>query len=178
MKTVTTMNKITEKLLNKTLDKIRPLVADMARSGMSAAKIAEHVECYKNTKIRAFLAQDESESLKISDISEGILKSLEGKRNDNKGNKTEYIFYDVLKRNEIDFYFQYNIGPYRVDYLIAGSIVFEGDGPHHLETKEYDAKRDQYLENMGYQVVRMPWDIAALVQDDLIKEIKMMVKAL
>jgi very-short-patch-repair endonuclease len=50
-----------------------------------------------------------------------------------------------------------------VDFLIAGSIVLEIDGPHHGATKEYDAIRDTYLMRLGYRILRIP--VWVLVSD-------------
>src|SRR6185295_703507 len=52
---------------------------------------------------------------------------------------------------------QQPIGPYIVDFYCASAkLVVELDGGQHSETDtlEYDAARTQFLNNLGYQVIR------------------------
>lgn len=56
---------------------------------------------------------------------------------------------------------QHPIGPYIVDfYSRKAKIVIELDGVQHAEKKnqEYDRKRDTYLSNLGFLVLRF-WNI-------------------
>jgi very-short-patch-repair endonuclease len=39
-------------------------------------------------------------------------------------------------------------------YCPAAKLVIEVDGPVHNEQEEYDQERDNFLQEMGYQVVR------------------------
>ena len=51
------------------------------------------------------------------------------------------------------------IGPYTVDFCcIALKLVAEVDGEHHFtdDGKEHDRKRDAYLNELGYKVLRIP----------------------
>jgi len=76
--------------------------------------------------------------------------------------KAEGVVYFMLEDAGIDFEFQKKIGPYRVDYLINQTLILEIDGPHHKNQREYDQKRDEYLTQMGYEVVRVPiWLMAS-----------------
>ncbi|WNK01276.1 endonuclease domain-containing protein [Thalassospiraceae bacterium LMO-JJ14] len=51
---------------------------------------------------------------------------------------------------------QVPIGPYIVDFLCAEKcLVIEIDGKSHDHQLVYDARRDSYLRNMGYRVLRL-----------------------
>ncbi len=57
---------------------------------------------------------------------------------------------------------QVPVAPYVVDFLcIPGRLVVELDGPMHEETarRERDAKRDAWLTEQGFQVLRFPDDL-------------------
>ncbi len=67
------------------------------------------------------------------------------------------LWYDFLKSLPYTINRQKAIGPYIVDfYCHRARLVIELDGAQHYEceAKEYDAKRDQYLEAQGIQVLR------------------------
>ena len=50
---------------------------------------------------------------------------------------------------------QVAIGPFFADFSCHEcKLIVELDGYHHAETKDYDAKRTQWLERQGYQVIR------------------------
>ncbi len=168
------MNEITQTLHNKAIENVKPFVEGLARSGMGSKDIATQVKKYVKSKVEEFYYQQEFESSKISNVLSDVLPEL--KKNETADSKAEYIFHIILEKNNIPFQFQFKIGPYRVDFLIAGSLIFEGDGPHHKHQREYDEKRDKYLEKMGYKVIRMPWDLVAQIQDDMIIEIKKLIK--
>ena len=54
---------------------------------------------------------------------------------------------------------EYPIPPYTVDFCcVALTLVFEFDVEHHqtAEGRSYDQRRDPYLAEQGYQVVRVP----------------------
>jgi very-short-patch-repair endonuclease len=60
------------------------------------------------------------------------------------------------------------IGPYIVDFVCLKSrIIIEADGAQHLENKEYDGIRTQYLESCGYRVLRF-WNHQILEELDLV----------
>ncbi len=53
------------------------------------------------------------------------------------------------------FYRQFVIGPYIVDFIQRqAKVIIELDGGQHNENKQYDDDRTQYLEKLGYQVIR------------------------
>ena len=53
---------------------------------------------------------------------------------------------------------EYPIPPYTVDFCcLALKLIIEVDGEHHQteEVRQHDRRRDQYLAEQGYQVVRI-----------------------
>ncbi|MFI4919790.1 MAG: endonuclease domain-containing protein [Legionellales bacterium] len=65
---------------------------------------------------------------------------------------------------------QYPLGPYVVDFIcIEKKLIIEIDGSQHMEQTEYDAHRTNYLNNLGYNVVRF-WNHDVFNQIDLVKE--------
>ena len=82
------------------------------------------------------------------------------------GSKAEMIFADILERAKIPFKAQYEIKPYRVDFLVCGELIVEIDGPHHSGQKEYDEQRDNYLSDYGYKIVRYPIWLIAMDHND------------
>ena len=47
------------------------------------------------------------------------------------------------------------IGNYIVDFAsIEDGIVIELDGSQHLNNKEYDSRRSEYLKSLGFRVIR------------------------
>ncbi|MBP6925941.1 MAG: endonuclease domain-containing protein [Candidatus Pacebacteria bacterium] len=64
----------------------------------------------------------------------------------------------ALLRNEnlgCKFRRQHGIGPYIVDfYCKEKNLIIEIDGSQHQDNADYDKTRDQYLEQLGFTVVR------------------------
>ena len=49
------------------------------------------------------------------------------------------------------------LGPYIADFVcFAARLVVEIDGDQHAEAEAYDAARTQFLEKLGYAVIRIP----------------------
>lgn len=80
-----------------------------------------------------------------------------------RGKRKEGILSEVLfwqevhkgKFHKIDFDRQRIIGNYIVDFYVKSlGLVVEVDGRSHDHKKEYDAKRQAYLENLGLKVFR------------------------
>ena len=57
---------------------------------------------------------------------------------------------------------QYKVGRYQVDFLLPEMLVaLEIDGERHKNKKEYDTKRDIYIQNAlgeGWDIVRIKTD--------------------
>ena len=69
----------------------------------------------------------------------------------------EKLFYE-LAQFELNLYPQHEVGPYRLDFAIPEKrIAIELDGHDYHKTKEQrtkDAKRDRYLTELGWTVLR------------------------
>ncbi len=78
---------------------------------------------------------------------------------------TEQKLWAVLRGRQVGgwrFRRQHPIGPYIVDFLCAEArLIVEIDGVIHEHQREYDAERDNYLEQLGYRIVRVPADVVA-----------------
>lgn len=73
----------------------------------------------------------------------------------------EVILWAYLKNSGIGYKFcrQHSVGGYIVDFYCASKrLVIEVDGGQHGEPKHlaYDKVRDQYLEQCGLRVLRIP----------------------
>jgi very-short-patch-repair endonuclease len=70
----------------------------------------------------------------------------------------EEFFWSHLRNRQLGgfkFRRQVPIGPYIADFVCAERMfIVELDGPFHATQKVYDAKRDRYLEDLGYRVWR------------------------
>ncbi len=81
---------------------------------------------------------------------------------------TEALLWKILRnRAQGGFKFrrQHPIGPYVVDFAcVECKVVIESDGKSHLTRQKEDAKRTEFLEAEGWQVVRF-WNTT--IYDDL-----------
>ena len=65
---------------------------------------------------------------------------------------------------------QHPIGPYVADFAcLQARLIVELDGSQHMESESYDAQRDTYLAERGFQVLRF-WDHQVLQETDLVLE--------
>jgi len=70
----------------------------------------------------------------------------------------EFFWSHVRNRQLGGFKFrrQVPIGAYIADFVcVERKLIVELDGPFHAARKDYDARRDEYLENLGYRIWRM-----------------------
>lgn len=171
------MKEITEKLRKEAIAKFLPIAEQMREEGADDKTILIALKSYKDKKRKEFLNRDPYDP-GFNELVNKIGIHFDMKSdNRNADSYTELAFYELLKKSGIDFNFQYKIGPYRVDYLIGDFLVFEGDGPHHDQNKEYDEKRDEYLRKMGYKVLRLKWSIVEQMKEMVISEIKKQLEA-
>ncbi len=83
-----------------------------------------------------------------------------GKAKELRQNRTdaEKRLWGRLRRKRVDgfrFRQQAPIGKYIVDFVcFEAKLVVELDGGQHAEQAEYDAKRTEWLESQGFQVLR------------------------
>src|SRR5690606_18054656 len=76
------------------------------------------------------------------------------------GNLSEVLFWNQVKNKQfkgLDFDRQKIIGNYIVDFYCSNcQVVIEIDGSSHDDKVEYDANRDQFLEELGLKVIHIP----------------------
>lgn len=158
-----------EKLRRQAIKSFIPIGKELRREGVMDSEIVYAFNNHVEAKVRNYYSKLK---YKISGISID-LQALK-----NTDSKAGVIFYNKLCEEKISFKFQYEISPYRVDFLISDFLIVEIDGPHHNETtqKEYDEKRDKYLKIYGYTVVRYPIWLIAMDIDAVIEQIKESVK--
>jgi very-short-patch-repair endonuclease/DNA-binding CsgD family transcriptional regulator len=77
-------------------------------------------------------------------------------RNRNKMSYPEKLAYCFFEDNKFKFEHDFRIGKFWVDFLLIDTKqVIEIDGEYwHKNRKEYDAKRDLFIESLGYKVIR------------------------
>lgn len=69
----------------------------------------------------------------------------------------EIRMWNYLKGSQLGFKFrrQVSIGSYITDfYCPKAKLIIELDGSQHLNAKDYDNERDQFLTSQGYKVLR------------------------
>jgi leucyl-tRNA synthetase len=69
----------------------------------------------------------------------------------------EHKLWFLLRNKNLGFKFrrQHGVGPYVVDfYCKEKNLIIELDGAQHMEAKEYDEERDNYLSALGFKVLR------------------------
>ena len=77
----------------------------------------------------------------------------------NMTKEERHLWYDCLKLLPVTVHRQKVIGPYIVDFYIAqAKLIIELDGSQHFEEagQASDAKRDTYLQQQGYYILRIP----------------------
>jgi len=163
------MNETSEKLTKKVLsESFQSFAEDIRVCGGSDDLIGRAAKGFVDAKLREFYRRRSD----AAPIRQTICESVDKMMGRASESGAESVFYSALFERNIPFEIQYSIGPYRVDYLIGETIVFEGDGPHHNNQIEYDKKRDMYIERMGYRVIRMRWKTVALNLNMILDEIE------
>jgi very-short-patch-repair endonuclease len=69
----------------------------------------------------------------------------------------EEILWSKLRNNKLGFKIkrQYSVGPYVLDfYCPLKKLAIEIDGEQHVEEKEYDIERSEYLSVFNIKVIR------------------------
>jgi len=85
------------------------------------------------------------------------MKQITRYAKENRKHKTpaEKKLFNKLLHSKIKFRTQRMIDFYIVDFLIPDRwLIVEVDGKYHENVKLYDKKREQYLLNKGYKVIR------------------------
>jgi len=85
-------------------------------------------------------------------------------------NDAERALWSAIKNRQLDgakFTRQFPIGPYFADFACREEhLVIELDGSQHAESA-YDRRRDQYMVDQGWSVLRF-WNVDALKELDAI----------
>jgi very-short-patch-repair endonuclease len=83
----------------------------------------------------------------------------------------ERLLWRHLRNRELGgwkFKRQYPVGPYIVDFIcLEKNLVIEVDGGQHAENEEMDIQRSEYLNKMGYRVLRF-WNNQVLVETEAV----------
>ena len=77
----------------------------------------------------------------------------------NMTKEERHLWYDFLKPYHIKFSRQKVLGKYIADFYSAQArLIIELDGSQHYETvgKQKDRLRDEYLEQFGLKIIRIP----------------------
>ena len=85
------------------------------------------------------------------------LKAFAVKMRKNQTDEENKVWYQILKGRVPKFHRQRIIGNYIVDFYCPKlKLIIEIDGYQHFyeESREYDNKRTEYLEKLGYRVLR------------------------
>lgn len=86
--------------------------------------------------------------------------------------KEEKFLWASLRRKNLGYKFsrQYSIGPYILDFYCSEKrLAIELDGFYHLDEKEYDRQRDDYLKLNNIKVLRF-WNSEIGVSIDKVLE--------
>ena len=99
------------------------------------------------------------------------------------GTKGEAILWrDVLKAKQFwpyQFNRQFIIGDYIVDFVSRKlHLIIEIDGSSHFAKSEEDYKRQTFLENQGFVVMRFPESLVVYRIDEVITEIDFAIQCL
>ena len=167
---VTTTNQITIKLHKQFADKFIPIGEDLRSGGMADYDILKFYNDFIKSEVMRFYRKKREPTSLAGSIQSSIQKIL-GKGADSK---IELFYCEFLYDAFIPFEFQYKIGKFRADFLIDKWLVFEIDGPQHDKAK--DEFRDKYMQNLGYEVFRVPAWLASVSHQAVIEEIKELIR--
>ena len=103
---------------------------------------------------------------------------LKSRRKELRHNETkeEELLWEKLRRKNLGYKFsrQYSVGPYILDfYCVEKRIAVELDGFQHLENKDYDLERDNYLSINDIRVLRFWNKEISANMDKVLEKIKM-----
>ena len=79
-----------------------------------------------------------------------------------RANEFAHVVWQIVRnrqRRNQKFRREYPIPPYTADFCcVASSLIVEIDGEHHQteEGREHDERRDRYLAERGYALLRIP----------------------
>lgn len=166
------MQEISLKLHKQVMEEFRPVAEDLAARGFQKDDIVNIFQAQLKIKSRQYYEKKHN-IRPVGDILKDVRTLVKKESADSKAEK---IFFDMLIERGLRFEFQFPIGPYRVDYLFAGFLVLELDGPQH--SKDHDDRRDEYMRKMGYKIIRVPIWILVSCPDAVIDEIQEAIKGI
>lgn len=86
--------------------------------------------------------------------------------------KKLWAYLRLMREDGVRFRRQHAIGPYITDFCAPRrKLIIELDGSQHLEQAEYDERRTQYLNALGYKVIRF-WN------SEVMKDINGVIRAI
>ena len=105
------------------------------------------------------------------------LNTLLDARRDLRNNPTreEDALWQQIRNSKLGYKFrrQHSIGNFIADfYCPAKKLIIEIDGGQHLDKKEYDRERSDYLESLGFKVIRFWNDEINSEINEVIEKIK------
>jgi very-short-patch-repair endonuclease len=105
------------------------------------------------------------------------LNSLLEARRDLRNNPTreEETLWQRIRNSKLGFKFrrQHSIGNFIADfYCPAKKLIIEVDGGQHLNKREYDKERNNYLESLGFKVIRFWNEEVNKDIDEVVEKIK------
>jgi very-short-patch-repair endonuclease len=156
------MNEITQEIHSKLIAEFKPLAEKLLKEGKTQQEVVKVCNNMIQGKVCNYYKKGSVH--KVGVIAKQLLDNTPA------DSKAEIIFYGLLTKNNIDFKFQYPIGPYRVDFFVEKDLIVELDGPQH--NKERDEKRDKYLQSQGYRILRVPIALLAHFSHRVIEGIK------
>ena len=82
-------------------------------------------------------------------------RAAELRRNQTEAEAKLWTYLRGHRANGVHFRRQYAIGKFIVDFCAPRKkLIIEVDGGQHLEQREYDAERTQFLQLQGYTILR------------------------
>lgn len=84
-----------------------------------------------------------------------------------------HLWYELKNRQLAKFKFrrQYVIGQYIVDFIcLDKKLIIELDGGQHCDQFKYDQKRDLFLQDNGYRILRF-WNNAIFNEKEAVLEV-------
>ncbi len=91
----------------------------------------------------------------------------------NNATNAERHLWQKLRKSQLyqcKFRRQFSIGRYIADFACFNpKLIIEIDGGQHSENKEYDQKRDEWLQSQGFTVLRF-WNNQVLNETDAVVE--------
>lgn len=153
------------------VQEFRPFADEMASNGCSTDEIMRSFRTFVSLRKRK--ARQKTPIRSVGDFLQGtkFFERVMGPNKASADSNAERRLYDLLNHSKIKFKFQYRIGPYRADFLV-NDLVVELDGPHHEARKDYDIRRDDFMRERGYRILRIPVMVLNIDPTLIISEIR------